>query len=213
MSDVLVSPRGIAVFPKLIGQPDEYQGKKFWVTKLRLSPADAEPIQKMVAEQLKAYRDRIANDPMVKPVDKKKKLAYTDDTPVKAEVDKEGNETGFMVVQFKTNFEFKDKLGQLKTSTVPLFDAKGTPIKPASLWGGSEIKVSYVPLAYDSGSSQKIGVSLRMRAVQVLKLVAGSGGNADGYGFAAEEGYVAPEQNTEAPEAPVDADQAKPGDY
>ena len=39
------------------------------------------------------------------------------------------------------------------------------------------------------------GVSLRLRAVQITKLVEGGSGNAEGYGFeAVDGGYVAPEQ-------------------
>jgi hypothetical protein len=214
---VLVSPRGIAVYPKLVGKPDEYQGKKFWCTKLRLTAEQVAPIQTVVATALAEHRARIAADINMKPLDKKKKLEYADASPISKELDKEGNETGFYVVAFKTNYEFKDKLGQLKTTTVPIFDAKGTPIRPASIWGGSEIKVSYEPWPYDSGSSKNIGVSLRIHAVQILKLVSGNGGSADGFGFQAEEGYVAPEQTAEAPaEQPVDGapvDPAKPGDY
>jgi hypothetical protein len=201
--NIQVTPKGIAVFPKIIGKPDEYQGKKFWATKLRLSPEAAKPIEDLVTATIKEYRDNIAKDPNLSPADKKKKLAWSDALPVTNEVDRDGNETGFKLVSFKTNFEFQDpKTQQMKQIVVAIFDAKGNPCRPHSVWGGTEMKVSYYPHPYDSGASKSIGVSLRLMGVQILKLVSGNApGSSSGLGFQAEEGYEAT-----ADAAPADTD-------
>lgn len=40
------------------------------------------------------------------------------------------------------------------------------------------------------------GISLRLKAVQVINLVAGGGGTGESYGFGEEDGYVAPKAAT-----------------
>ena len=56
-----------------------------------------------------------------------------------------------------------------------------------NVWGGSEIKVSAELIPYFT-SMVGAGVSMRLRAAQIINLIEG-GSNSSGYGFKEEEGY------------------------
>lgn len=93
-----------------------------------------------------------------------------------------------------------------------------------AIWGGSVGKVSYeVGVDVETGEpgyfipgTGAAGLSLRLKAVQVLKLVSGGDRDASGYGFGVEEGYEGgadepseagdPGPSTEDGEGPSDGD-------
>jgi len=63
----------------------------------------------------------------------------------------------------------------------------------ANVWSGSEMKVSAELIPYYTAMAGA-GVSMRLRAVQVTKLVEGGSSNAKGYGFDnVKDGYEQPE--------------------
>jgi hypothetical protein len=73
---------------------------------------------------------------------------------------------------------------------IALFDAKGKPIlKIESVWGGSEVKVSYEASPYFIPGTGAAGLKLRLNAVQILKLVSGGNRDAGAYGFGEEDGF------------------------
>jgi hypothetical protein len=78
-----------------------------------------------------------------------------------------------------------------------LFDAKGKPLsKDIKIGGGSKMKVSYEILPYYTAIAGA-GISLRLKAVQVIDLVEySSGGSGESYGFGKEDGYEATEETT-----------------
>ena len=57
-----------------------------------------------------------------------------------------------------------------------------------NVWGGSQIKVSAELIPYYT-QMVGAGISMRLRAAQVIELVEG-GSNSEGYGFKKEDGYV-----------------------
>lgn len=224
------TPKGIAIFPKLL-TPDEYEGKKFYATKLKLSAESAAPLIALCEEETKAYREALLEElsqavaAAKTPADRKKAndrlvkaKGYADHLPYTAETDENGTETGFLIFSFKTNYEYKKKDGTIGTRVVPMFDAKGVPCK-VNPWGGSELKVSCELMGFDNAAAGKLGVSLRINAVQVIKLVQGGQRDASGYGFAAEEdGFNAADAapdiaSAPADGAPVDPAAASSGDY
>jgi hypothetical protein len=105
-------------------------------------------------------------------------------------------ETGTVTLKFKTKAKVTTKSGDTFEQKVALFDAKGKPLSPApNISGGSKVKVAYEAFPYYT-AMVGAGVTLRVKAVQVLNLVEYSGGaSADAYGFGEEEGYVATETN------------------
>lgn len=183
-------PRSPAVWPKL-DQPDtKWKPEGEYVTKQRIPLADAEPFMKQIDElaerHLAAVRKKLIEDK--KPAEAKK-LSLSKDKPYVAEVDEDGNETGYITIKAKMKASGVSK----KTSKPwkrkpPIYDAKLQPITACPpIGGGSELKVSVTFEAYDN-AKREVGVTCRLEAVQLLVLRTFADKDAAQYGFGAEEG-------------------------
>ena len=85
------------------------------------------------------------------------------------------------------------KDGKVIPNRVALFDSAGKPMIDANVWSGSEMKVSAELIPYYTAMAGA-GVSMRLRACQIVKLVEGGSSNAKGYGFeSVKDGYEQPE--------------------
>ena len=118
----------------------------------------------------------------------KGKNIKTAPAPFEDELDDDGQPTGSTVFKFKTKAQITTKDGKIIPNRVAIFDSKGTPMTDCNVWSGSEMKVSAELVPYYT-AMVGAGVSMRLRAVQITKLVEGGNGNAKGYGFGEEEGY------------------------
>lgn len=198
-----VSPRGVAVYPWL-NKPDtrEFNGqpsKPAYKVQLRLEGADAAKLKKAVdgwveesfEQTTENLNERIASAKGAAKAKAKQALESLErHYPYEPEYDDEGNETGAVLFKFKQNAEIKQKDGTVDKITVPLFDAKGKPMKEL-VYGGSEIKISFTQRPYHMASSNTAGTTLDLKAVQVLELVSSGGGNASAFGFEEEDGFEA----------------------
>jgi hypothetical protein len=101
-------------------------------------------------------------------------------------------ETGKVTFKFKTKAKVTTKSGDTFEQKVALFDSKGKPLTTApNIGGGSKVKVSFEVMPYFT-AMVGAGLSLRVKAVQVIDLVEFSGGaSAEAYGFGEEDGYEA----------------------
>ena len=109
----------------------------------------------------------------------------------------DGKASGNVVFKFKTKAKIIAKDGKVIPNRVALFDSKGKPMIDANIWSGSEMKVSAELIPYFTAVAGA-GISMRLRAVQVTKLVEGGSSNAKGYGFGdVKDGYEQPEVKEE----------------
>ena len=109
------------------------------------------------------------------------------------EMDEKNVPTGNIIFKFKRKAQIIAKDGKVIPFKVALFDSSGKPLIDTNVWSGSEMKVS-AELVHWFTAMAGAGVSLRLRAVQITKLVEGGSGNAEGYGFNnVKGGYTAPE--------------------
>lgn len=100
-------------------------------------------------------------------------------------------DTGDVTVRFKLKARVTPKSGDAFEQRPAIFDAKGKPLVEAKIGGGTKMKVAYELIPYFTAIAGA-GVSLRLKAVQVIDLKEFSGGaGADAYGFGEEEGYEA----------------------
>ena len=105
----------------------------------------------------------------------------------------DGKKSGNVIFKFKTKAKIIAKDGKVIPNRVALFDSAGKPMIDANVWSGSEMKVSAELIPYYTAMAGA-GVSMRLRAVQVTKLVEGGSSNAKGYGFEkVKDGYEQPE--------------------
>ncbi len=128
--------------------------------------------------------------------------------PYQDECDKEGDPTGNIKVRFKVNAIGRNKDGTEEWSNQPaLFDASGIPTDKV-IYSGSEGKISYQIVPYFNAKDVEVGVTLRLKAVQVIKLVTAGQRGASGYGFSneADEDDVGYDEDDTSSSTPAAAD-------
>lgn len=172
-----VTVQGKALYPYL-KTPETFEGNEIGYTiKTIFSVEDTKKLQKFLLGEL----------------EKAKKLPEFDGK-------KWGNEPSLGMGETKdgdTFFRFKKKAsfvskrtGEKIITSVPIFDASGTPLpKNIDVGNGSTVKVAFSIYPFNKNKTMQ-GLSLRLDAVQVIDLVAPGGNtNADSFGFGKEQGY------------------------
>tara|TARA_R110001606_G_scaffold397262_1_gene573160 strand:- start:862 stop:1470 length:609 start_codon:yes stop_codon:yes gene_type:complete len=174
----IVTPAGRAIYPWLINPDTKFNALGEYKVSLSLNTSEAEPLIKKIDEAMEKAKT-------LAPEGKKVKVS---DPPYFNEVDGDEQETGNVLFKFKSKAQIQTKDGKTIKITPKLFDSKGTLLKDVTeIWGGSKIKISADIAPYFVGAVGA-GVSLRLKAVQIIELVTG-GNNADSYGFESTEGY------------------------
>jgi hypothetical protein len=184
------SPAGIAQYPRLTKPDTKFKPEGEYKVTLVLTGAEAQPLIELID---KAMGESLIEARRADPT-KAKTIKAATDKPYKAETDDEGNETG----NYKFNFKMAARITSKKTGETweqkpDLFDAKGKVLVNPKIGGGSTVKVAFELYLFYT-KLVGAGVSLRLRAVQVLDLVEYNSRSASGYGFGEEEGYEAGEQ-------------------
>jgi len=178
----VTTPAGVAVYPKIEKPDTKFDVNGVYSIDLDLSGAEA--------EELAAKLQKIADSAYAEECKSKgKKQLKRADMPWKQ------TEDG------KTRFKFKLKAkagtGEKQWDQKPaLFDAKGNPVKDLNVGSGSTVKVAFDVAPYFTAMVGH-GISLRLRAVQVLELrqyIAGD--NFDAFGFKATDGFVKEQEAT-----------------
>ena len=167
----ITTPTGVALYPWLNKPDTEYNKDGEYKVNLVLSKEEAQPIINTINE---VFSENL-KDEMKK---QKKKELKKANPPYAEELDDDGKATGNVIFKFKSKAVYKPAI----------FDANGETVINPQIWGGSEIRVNAALYPYFV-SSIGAGVSLKLRAVQVIALVEGSEG-AGRFGFEKTTGYV-----------------------
>ena len=185
----ITTPTGIAQWCWLNKPNTRFNPDGEYSCNLLLEGEEAQSLcDKLDAIVEKTYQEAVAE---AKPQDKKK---FTKASPYTPEYDEDGNETGRVIFKFKNKAQFKAKDGSTFIFQPKVFDAKGGKVAAGvTVYGGSTIKIAGQVMPYVMPATKACGVSLKLQAIQVIKLVAGGmgGDSMDSYGFGEEEGYVA----------------------
>lgn len=208
----ITSPRGRAVYPKLQKPDTKYKVEGEFSIKLAVPEEQAAPfIQKLTEIHKEAYKAECARQ-------KKPKLKMGE-MPWKDEEDGEGNPTGCVI--FKASQLAKitsKKTGETFDKRIVLFDGANNPFpKDRIIGSGSEVKLCADVKPYFTPTAG-FGIKLRLKAVQVLKLVEFvPGSNPEGYGFGADgepaDSGAADDYADTAAESQEEADGSAPGDF
>ena len=191
----IVSPTGTAIYPWLTKCDTKFNPLGEYKVSLSVPSEEATLLMGKIDGVIEEAKTLITQG-------KKQKEA---DAPYFMETNDDGAETGNVVFKFKMKAKIVTKDGRNIEMSPKLFDASGSLMSDCpDVWGGSLIKVSadLIPFYVAAVGS---GVSLRMKAVQVIDLKTGGGADAGAYGFGKEEGYEAPQQQAEQNEF-VDTD-------
>jgi hypothetical protein len=191
----MTSPVGVARFPKLNTPDTKFKEEGEYSVQLQLSK-DSPENQSFINELAKIYE---ANYKTVSAENRGKKIKRMD-PPWKDGVDRDGNDLNCWDLRIKMPASYMSKQDGKKVEMRPaIFDAKLNPSK-AEVGGGSKIRVNfdvspfYVP-------ALGAGISLRLRAVQVLELSQRGSRSGTDYGFSQADGF------TETPAADPVADE------
>lgn len=184
--DPLITPPGIGKWLFLHKAQPKYKKPEEteYSAQLILPKKDALPIVKRCTELAEEARKE-AIEKATKPKEKREIAEYKLSLPIYPEEDDDGNETGNYVLKAKQNEFIVGKNGKQRM-TISVIDAHKKPTKAIPGSGSTiRLKAEYVPFV----GFEKVGVSLRLKVVQIIDLVE-YGGGADTSGFSEEDGFV-----------------------
>ena len=168
--NVFTTPKGMAQYPWLSKPDTKFNEEGEYKVNLVLPKKDAAP----VIEQINAAFAENLKEEVKK---NKGKEIKTANPPYTDELDDDNKPTGNVIIKFKSKAMYPPAI----------FDAKGNVMKESNIWGGSVIRVNSSIAPYNVGLIGA-GVSLRLRAVQVIEYVEGGTGSADRFGFEEVDG-------------------------
>lgn len=201
----VVTPRGVAIYPKLNKPDTKFDADGVYETKLKFDPDATDGVigkKTSTWADIKAAVDANQAEFLAQ---KKAELAKGDgkaknkaksiesvEWGVEPDVNDEGEETGLVVVKAKMKASGTSKKDGSKWERKPrLFDAKGKPMSgDKAIWGGSTLKVAGKVVPYYNAKDNVVGSTFYLEGVQVIDLVSGGGRDAGSMGFGEEDGYT-----------------------
>ena len=192
----IVTPKGTAMYPCL-RTTETYMGTDTgkYSVQIKLSEEDTKELMDTLEKEWEAA----STSPDFK--DKKFKRGTVPNLSYREDKD------GDIIFKAKTNATFKSKTGEVFTKTIPIFDAKGKPIK-GDIGHGSIIKLA-VSLAPYAVSATNYGIAMYLNGVQVITMKHRGeyGADASSLGFGAEEGYSVEEEEAAEDAVPFDTEE------
>jgi hypothetical protein len=197
--EVLMTPVGIAVYPYLNKPQPAHETATdktpSWKVGIKLKRGDP-AVDAFIADLQRRYDENLAEaEANETPKDRAKRLASKNpelgaDLPWKDDFDETGQNTGFVIINLKQKCSaIRKSDGEKFDFFVDLFDAKGKRIdrNTVKIGGGSTICCAFEVGTFATGIGA--GLSLRLKAVQVLERVEYQGRDATGYGFKPQDGF------------------------
>ena len=181
-----VSEAGTAIYPYLLTPDTEYNPDGEYKVKLKLSPdAGLRNAKGEQYDNFQGFLDAMLEKAVAKAKQENpKKRIKTADAPYQIDED-----DGSLLVNFKLKALVKNKKDNTEFNQQPaIFDAKGKPFEGDAIYGGSVLKASFEVIPFYTALIGA-GITLRLKAVQVIELRTASEPIADSYGFGEEEGY------------------------
>ena len=175
MNKTFTTAKGVAYYPYISAPDTKFDEQGHYKVNLCLSKEDAAPVLDIIKGVVKEGIAALKKD---KPNLEMKQAPL----PFHDELDDDGNPTGNVIVKFKSKAAYKPAI----------FDSKGNMMAKSNIYGGSELKVNG-SAAFFHTPMIGAGVTLRLRAVQVIQYVEGTVG-ASKFGFDEEEGFTVEEQ-------------------
>lgn len=178
--------QGTAMWAKVFEPDTKFNPDGDYSINIQMPVADAADMSEQLDQIVQAkFNEAIKEDPRLKntlttqPVCQ---TVYDRDT---------GDDTGNVEFKFKLKAKVRKRDGSTYEQAPAVLDSKKVPMSKDTLVGnGSKVKVAFEPIPYVMPSTKKAGVSLRLKAVQVIDLV--EYGNSATSVFDEEDGYVAP---------------------
>ena len=191
----MTTPKGRALWAK-VNKPDtKFNPEGVYSVDFIIKQEEADQLVTAIAEAVQEQYQVVAEELKSKGKHADiKKIKYADNPYVEV-YDEFGDTTGELKFKFKLKASGKAKDGSTFTQKPMLFDAEGNKIE-VEIFNNSIIKVAFEIVPFYT-TLIGVGVSLRLKAIQVIELVEKNGNSSAGnaFGFTKEEGYVAPKNN------------------
>ena len=195
--NTFTSPAGVAIFPWLTKADVKHDASGVFHTDLSMSPEDAEDFQAQLVSILNEFAAQeltAAQKVALKPRDVSR-LEYSFPTFEEGATDEEKaairqsfvpEETGNILFRFKLKQHVTTKAGETFTQepVVVMSDTGARCTDP--VYSGSIIRVRGQVIPYSNAVAGEYGVTLRMKAVQVVELKTGTGDGGYWSDFGAE---------------------------
>lgn len=188
LEKIFVGP-GVFIFPRLNKPDTKFKTDGEYSVKVKIGSEGGEalkeklqPIAEKAFEEAKAKikesLEGLKGAKLVKAKESLEKLALNA-LPVQPEYDDDGNETGNYIVIAKMPAVKKDKdTGKTTKRRPDIVDSKGKVLENVPLiYGGTEGVVKAFIMPYFNAATATAGASLRLNAVQIIKLVSSGGGD------------------------------------
>lgn len=183
MAKSVMVQKGEAKWAKIFEPDTKFDADGVYSIKLVLNQEEAAKLDETLNELAQErFNEEVKRSP-------KLKNTLSIQMPIEPEYDMDGNETGNMELKVKLKAKVRTRDGQVYDQKPVVVDAKRTPMSGDTLVGnGSIVKVAFEPVPYFVAATKIVGVTCRMKGVQVLELNQYSGGGAGM--FDEEEGYT-----------------------
>jgi hypothetical protein len=189
-----VTPVGIAQYPHLTKPDTKFNPDGEYKVTLEVPSDEAAEMIKLIE---KAHEEALAAGKE----EAKGKRVKEGDYPFAV-----NDEAGTVSFRFKLKARVVPKKGDPFEQKPAVVDAKRKPLgKDIVVGGGSKIKVAYEVITYYTAIAGA-GVSLRLKAVQVLDLKQFGGGAGAANVFGEEDGFTSDEEESDTPFAGNDGD-------
>ena len=176
----ITSPTGIAQWPRLNEPDTKFDKDGVYSVSLRLPKDDAGELVETITGVLSEFMEKLAGNKARKP-----KVAPL---PIKDVVDGDDIPTGEIEIKFKMR-AVGGHGGDRWEQKPALFDSAGRPMTEV-IGGGSRIKGGAEVVPYNT-TMAGAGVTLRLKAVQVIELVEYTKGDSfNAWEFSEEKGFV-----------------------
>lgn len=180
---------GTALWAKVFEPDTKFNPLGDFSINLQMPVADSVAMSEQLEQIVQAkFQEAIKEDPRLK-------NSLTTQDVCQPVYDRDtGDDTGNVEFKFKLKAKVQKRDGTYYEQQPAVLDSKKVPLSGDTLIGnGSKVKVAFEPVPYVMGSTKKVGVSLRLKAVQVIDLV--EYGNSATSVFDEEDGFVAPASN------------------
>lgn len=189
--EAFVSPVGTAVFPYLITPDTRFNQDGVYVVDLSLPKELAADfisrlegsLDKYFTEELNTTQQTtLAKKPVFSPEYTRPDYPEdaTDEQKAVIKAQHIPEETGNVLFRMKMNAKFTKRTGEIVEQNPIVVDADSGERVTENVWTGSTIRVKGQIIPYVNNAAQVTGLSLRLKSVQVIDLITGSG---DGAGF------------------------------
>ncbi len=183
---VVATPRGVLTYNFFTKPDTKFDPEGVYKSNITIDAAKAAPLIKDINAQTAAKVETTKAELLKKGgKDAVKARKLTTATPYEDVVDKEGEPTGKVSFKTKVKAVGKNDKGETWSNKPPVFDKSGAPLEGA-VYSGSEGQLSIQLIPYYMASSNEVGVTLRLKAARVTKLVNGNR-DASSYGFEDDE--------------------------